>query len=161
MVLSLYIKESSDLMERNIIKKFDLYAEVNTNIDYDAKREIIEEKETEYYEFINELVKNNSYSYFDYNKSSEYLRPVHVLKIDNEDSEFYCPEYEDEYNVEEYFKDCEVVISDICNGFYNFDVYAPRSTLNVLPKEFKFGLGELVEGDISTKLKSQEMIWYI
>ena len=30
MVLSLYIKESSDLMERNIIKKFDLYAEVNT-----------------------------------------------------------------------------------------------------------------------------------
>ena len=79
MVLSLYIKESSDLMERNIIKKFDLYAEVNTNIYYDAKREIIEEKETEYYEFRNELVKNNSFSYFDYIKSSVYLRPVHVL----------------------------------------------------------------------------------
>lgn len=163
MVLSLYIKESSDLMERNIIKKFDLYAEVNTNIDYDAKREIIEEKETEYYEFINELVKNNSYSYFDYNKSSEYLRPVHVLKIDNEDSEFYCPEYEDEYNVEEYFKDCEAVISDICNGFYNFDVYAPRSALNVLPKEFKFGLGELVEGRYfhQTEIAGNDMVCII
>ena len=151
---SLYIQNIAKNLENNIISKFDIYIEINPNIYYsEINQEDQKEQMIKYANMIEDIISNVNVSYYDFNLHTSFKSPIVTAKIENGEYIFYnyARNYDSinnkvSYSEVAYQKD----ISYFKNQTYLY-ISRPKSTRNVIPKDFELGTAILRSGRLFTE----------
>ena len=148
---SLYIKKVSNNLENNIIKKFDIYIEIDPNIYYKkVTQEQQKEQTLKYVEIIEDIANHTNISYYDFNVIEHFRSPIQSVKIIEDNYEFYARPHSRthdsiNYSINDYNQDVE----ELLNGTLILSMDA-KSARNVTPKDFQLGNAVLEDGRMFT-----------
>ena len=137
---SLYIQNISKQLEDSIIKEFDILLEINPNIStYDDKIINFYERTIQYEEMIGDLQNNTKYSYSDFNLSNDrYRSSIYTMDINESMITLYDSSGFDYTN--------EIIWNEFINYEFSLGTLSVKSTRNDIPKDFKLGLANIVDG---------------
>lgn len=136
---SLYIQSIAKRLEDSIVEKFDIYVDINPNIDSEeTNMDTYLQKTIEYEKMIRDLANNTNASYYDFNlTSTPYKSLLKTVKIENETiTHFYDGGTSPVRN--------EELLEDIKQSMLLSS--AIKSVRNSTPKDFQMNAAYLVAG---------------
>ena len=156
---SIYIDHTSKQLEYSILKNYDIHVEIDSDIlDKRWSSEIsidqYHQETKEYSEMYQSLSESNNTIYSDLSiRDSSQI--ISSTKIDQENYYVYYDQGDNDnfiYELEVFNESCQNK-DGLCSFVSSTDI---KSTSNIIPLDFKFGINELVNGRMFTKEEIEE-----